>query len=78
MEPVAEPASAWAAEPQNLDELNRRHDRVMECPGRDANVQLVMVPSTEKNQTEGALVEPGQQHKLFLAPQLSIWIYFTV
>ena len=69
MEPVEENASPWASEPQTLEELNRRYDRVMECPGRDANAQLVMVPSTEKNQTEAALAQPGQQHKLFLAPR---------
>ena len=59
-------ASAWDGEPTTAQELHQRYETLMECPARNSNVQLKLVPAVEKGATEAKMISPKQQHKLFL------------
>ena len=59
-------SSAWDGEPTTTEELQQRYEILMECPGRNTNVQLKLVPAVEKGQVEPKMVCTKQQHKLFI------------
>ena len=63
-------SSAWDGEPTTVQELQQRYETLMECPARNANVQLKLVPAVEKGATEPKMISPKQQHKLFLVGDL--------
>jgi hypothetical protein len=69
----ADPAApAWPGEPQTLEELDSRYEKVASGPGRSATTELRIVRATPKDGSEAVEVVNDQQYKLFIVLSLRL------